>query len=661
MTAFQEAARLHQAGQLDRAEAACRKILQSDPNQPDTLHLLGWIAHSKGNSEMGAELIRQAIRSAPGRAVYYFNLGLVNTAANKLDEAAACYQSAISFKPVYAEAHNNLGVIFDQQGQREKAISCYRQAIVANSAFAEAFYNLGSVLLKIHGKLNEAVLCFQKALALKPNYIKAHLDLAIALKDMGMFDEAIACYEKILRNHPDNPGIKALKLLSMPIILPSSREWIAAQREEIGRQLAELQAQGLRINDPFKEISLSNFYLAYQGLNDRELQQQIAQFYLHVCPNLDWTAPHVGRKMPGKKLRLGICSSYLHSHTIGNLTQGLIDKIDRERFEIIVIHSALGKRDHVSQAIDSSAELAIRIPADLFAAREQIAALQLDLLFYPDIGMDPLTYYLAFARLAPVQAVSWGHPVTTGIPNIDYFLSSRLIEPEDAQAHYSEKLVEFEHLPSYYHRPEPIKPLTRAELGLPTDARLYVCPQSLFKFHPDFDSVLGELLRRDPEGHLILISGWSTHWDSLLQARFAKAFPDVIDRVGFMHRLPHPRFVALLGIADAVLDPPFFGGGNTSYESFSVGAPIVTWPGPFMRGRVTSGCYQSMGFTDLIAHSNEEYISLAIRLANDSEFHHYCKNEILRRSDALYENSASVKEMEDFFRHAVATSTNKQA
>lgn len=640
------------AGQLSEAESLCRKILRTDPKQPDTLNLLGWIAHSTGNSKMGAELLGRAVRSAPGRAVYHYNLALVLTGLNQLDEATTCYQTALSLQPDYADAYNNLGAIFDRRGQKDKAVACYQKALSIKPTYADALYNLGCVFKDLK-RLDEAAAYFQQTVALKPDYTNAYNNLAIVLRDQGKLDEAVACYDRVLAIQPDSHGSRVLKLLSLPIILPPEREWITARRAEFVRRLDEFTTLGLRLSDPFKEVGLTNFYLAYQGLNDRELQQRIAQFYLDVCPDLNWSAPHVGNKTSEGKLRLGICSSFLNHHTIGNLTQGMIDRFDRSRFEVIVIHSALSKRDHVSQAIDLAADQAIRIPPDLFRARQMIADLELDALFYPDIGMDPLTFYLAFARLAPVQAVSWGHPVTTGIPNLDYFLSSRLIEPKNAQDHYSERLIELEHLPSYYRRPKVENGPSRAELGLPVDASLYVCPQSLFKFHPDFDHVLGELLRRDPKGQLVLISGNHRHWDDLLQTRFTKAFPDVADRVGFMHRLPTAWFIGMLDMADAVLDPPYFGGGNTSYEAFSVGAPIVTWPGPYMRGRVTSGCYQAMGFTELIADSTEEYISLAVRLAHDREFHAYCKAEILIRSGAIYENAFAIHEMEDFFRDAV--------
>ena len=85
-------------------------------------------------------------------------------------------------------------------------------------------------------------------------------------------------------------------------------------------------------------------------------------------------------------------------------------------------------------------------------------------------------------------------------------------------------------------------------------------------------------------------------------------------------------------MADVILDPPFFGGGNTSYEAFAMGLPIVTWPGSFMRGRVTEGCYRQMGFTELVADSLDSYVEIALRLANDDVWRERVKNEIAARS-----------------------------
>ncbi len=300
----------------------------------------------------------------------------------------------------------------------------------------------------------------------------------------------------------------------------------------------------------------------------------------------------------------------------------------------------------------------IDLPVELKPAREIIAAHSLDILFYPDIGMDALTYFLAFSRLAAVQCVTWGHPVTTGIPNMDYFISSEHLEPPGAQDHYSERLVLLKRLPVYYYRPDvPETPLSREKLGLPEGYNLYVCPQAPFKFHPDFDAALGNILRHDPRGLLILIEGQNfEHWAKLLMNRFKKSFPEAIDRVRFLKAMPTTEFLSLLMAADALIEPPYFGGGNTTYESFACGLPIVTWPGPFMRGRVTLGCYRQMGVMDCVANDAQVYIRIAIRLANDKPWREYIKARIRANAHALFEDMEAIRELEHFFEKAVLPS-----
>ena len=127
----------------------------------------------------------------------------------------------------------------------------------------------------------------------------------------------------------------------------------------------------------------------------------------------------------------------------------------------------------------------------------------------------------------------------------------------------------------------------------------------------------------------------------------------MVDRVIFVPRIPQAEFFRLLMMADVILDPPFFGGGNTSYEAFAMGLPIVTWPGSFMRGRVTEGCYRQMGFTELVADSLDSYVEIALRLATDAAWRAQVKTEIAARAGVLYEDARVIAELEDFFMRRV--------
>ena len=306
-----------------------------------------------------------------------------------------------------------------------------------------------------------------------------------------------------------------MKLTLAQEVILESRESAIARRAEVMASLNNLLELGVQLEDPQREVGMTNFYFAYQDVNDIELQSLTAKFYLSACPKLGWTAPHCSALATPSdgRLRIGFVSSSLFEHTIGKFYHGVIQKLSRDRFEVVAVRPPQDA-DAIGDAIGRDADRNVEIPYDLYRARDLIADERLDILFYPDIGMTPLTYFLAFARLAPVQCVSWGHPVTTGIPAIDYFISANSIEPHDAQTHYSERLILLDQLPTYYWRPHhAATPFTRADMGFPEDVKLYVCPQSLFKLHPDFDLVLATLLRRDPKARLILLSGIHRHWD----------------------------------------------------------------------------------------------------------------------------------------------------
>jgi predicted O-linked N-acetylglucosamine transferase (SPINDLY family) len=406
-----------------------------------------------------------------------------------------------------------------------------------------------------------------------------------------------------------------------------------------------------------KEVGTCTFFLAYQGRNDRDLIASVSAIVRKAAPTLGFAAPHCRPGPHSRRTRdvihIGLLSSYFHRHTIGKLNLGFVRNLSRAGFSVTLLGFP-GPDDPLARAFQRSADQVVILPRKLDEARRRIAALALDVIYYPEIGMDPWTYYLAHARLAPVQCVSWGHPVTTGIPTIDYFLSSHLLEPEDATGHYTEELVRLAGLHTYYYEPALEGPLKdRAALGLPEAATLYVCPQSLFKFHPDFDPLVAAILRGDPSGRLVLIEGMHAHWTELLYARFQRTLSDVYRRVLFLPRLPLDDFLHLQAQADVLLDTPHFGGGNTSLEAFTFGTPIVTKAGSFLRDRITYACYEQMGVRDAIAGSDDDYIAQALRLGTDRAWREHVRAQILARKHRLYEDREVVRGLESFLRAAV--------
>jgi predicted O-linked N-acetylglucosamine transferase (SPINDLY family) len=402
-------------------------------------------------------------------------------------------------------------------------------------------------------------------------------------------------------------------------------------------------------------VGASNFFLAYQPECNKDLQKKAAQLYAAVCPDLLYTAPHChGRKqgVAGERIRVGFISKFMHNHSIGRTTRGLLANLDRSRFHVTALFVPPLVDDFISQFVRNSADDYRVLPTTLQAARLDIAALELDVLFYQDIGMDAYTYFLAFSRLAPVQCVSFGHPDTTGIPNMDYWVSSENFEEEGASQHYSEKLFLLRNLGSlaYYYRPTLQQPEKgRGDFGLPANKHLYLCPQALFKLHPDFDAILAGILRGDALGEVVLVEARTTAWVELLRERFQATIPDIADRIRFIPGLSQEDFLSLIAVCDVMLDTIYFNGMNTSLEALAVGTPVVTMPNALQRGRHTLGMYQRMGMFECVAWSPDEYIRIALSLGTNADFREEIKTRIMSRNGVLFEDVEVVREFERFF------------
>ncbi len=650
---------LRRLGRLDEAVAACRKALALDSTLVEVHNTLGNALMDLGRTEDAVASYRAAIASQPDYAEAHYNHGNALQKLGRWADAADSLRTAITRKPAFPEAHNNLGLVLHDLGRLEDALACYRQAISLRPNFPEAHNNLGRALKDL-GRLDDAVASYRQALALKPDYPEAHGNLGTALASLGAFDDARAHHEQASRLAPEDLSHAIHVELQLPAILESA-DSIDSWRSRYRAGLAALRTRPGSLGDAgLNLVNTSSFYLAYHDRDDRPIMEELRDLFRARVPALTFTSPHLADwRVPStseRRIRVGFLSEFLTEHTIGKLYRGFIRHLDRRRFEVIVIHAPRSKHDDLRRQIDADADRAFSLPSGLAAQHRAVADENLDVLFYPDIGMNRSTYFLAFARLAPVQAVAWGHPDTTGLDTVDYFVSAASIEPDGADALYSERLVCLNRLPCCFEPlVAPAELPGRAALGLPETGTLYGCPQSLFKFHPDFDPVLAAIAAGDPGGRIVLLEGSNPAWSGQLKKRWAARYPILADRVMFLPRMPMGRFMTLMAEMDVLLDPPHFGSGNTLYEALVYGIPVVTWPGRFMRARIVAGAYRQMAVSDApVADDLEGYAPLTLTLGRDPER----RREMRRRfhaaaNRALFSDLGAVREFEAFLTAAV--------
>ncbi len=632
------------AGNVEAAQQAFEQAIRTRPEMPSAYNNLGNILRRQNRLQDAEFAFLRSIALDPFDTSGLINLSRLYWNQGRYGEATVLLRNATRVKPDEPEAWRALGQLLVEMSQTQESLTIFRKLLELAPRDAEAHMELA----KVHHELrqwSEAEAAYRRALELDPNLSAAHANFAFLLSDQGLTAEARQHYSRAYDLQP-SPRLRIVRDTMVPPIYQSVSQ-IQEVREQLRDNHRRLIADGVTI-DPTDKVMPTLFYLTYHGFNDREFMQQHAR--LGDGPRavkFDLRPPRSG------KIRIGFISKCLRDHTIGRLNRDVIAGLSRADFDVTFL--AVGPSDdYIGQAIRARADRYVVVPGSLGAAIQNIAAQQLDILYYPDIGMDPFSYTLAFSRLAPVQCVTWGHPETTGLPTMDYFVSCKHCETPESMSAYSEQLELLPRLGVCYERLTPLDHLeSRRFFNFGTDEHIYCCPQTLFKFHPDFDEVIGGILRNDPRGVLVLLDAQHSKWRELLEQRWKRTIGDVMSRVRFIKHQPRPDYLRLLAASDVMLDPLHFGGGNSSYEMLAMGTPVVTLPSPFLRARLTLAMYRQMEFNELVAENPRHYVDLAVSLGTDADRRRAMRKTLLERSPVLYEDRAIIRDYEAFFKRIV--------
>jgi predicted O-linked N-acetylglucosamine transferase (SPINDLY family) len=273
--------------------------------------------------------------------------------------------------------------------------------------------------------------------------------------------------------------------------------------------------------------------------------------------------------------------------------------------------------------------------------------------------MDPMSAKLAALRMARIQCTALGHPQTSGLSTIDYFLSSTLMEPEEANSHYCEKLIRLPNLGIHYTPPCPeAVPLQRVDYDLEAGDILYWCCQSLFKYQPAYDRVFSRIALAEPRARFVFIEALHRPMTEIFQGRLQAAFAEaglvMETHCRFLPRLKLGAFAGMAQMADVYLDSIGWSGFNSTLESLHWGLPIVTLPGKLMRGRHTYAVLSQAGVTETIARDLDHYIELAVELGRNPVWRQDVSLRLLAGRGRLYGDLEAIRALESFLVSAVA-------
>jgi predicted O-linked N-acetylglucosamine transferase (SPINDLY family) len=457
------------------------------------------------------------------------------------------------------------------------------------------------------------------------------------------------------------------------------------------------------------------YAISYHNQNNVTILEKYCALLRKICPWLNYYSPKLAEKILQthkyssntnhvgiKKRKICFISDCFSTDTsVLRDRISIFGKLDRSRYDVYIAsfnpientHGIIAttfinkfKDNYIYLGIDISKDtekgkgkgigigigIGKRIDIDklsiLSNARNILDKYEFDFIIYPDLGMKLLPTLLAYSRLAMKQLTTWGHSETSGIDTIDYYISSILFEDDiqESQSHYSEKLILFKSLGTFYISPHKLfidnnpiasasasaipKFKTKLELGFRNEDNIYCCLQTFYKINEEFENCLARILELDPNG-IIILSNSFPYCKSHL-SRIKNIMGDTkLQRLRWYPSLEKPAFLNLVNISYVCLDPFPFGGCNTSYDAFDYNIPVITLPSTFLHGRFTLGLYRKMGLEDCecIVASVEEYSRIAADIGINTKLRHKINRNIEMRKHLIFQEQASVDEWNELF------------
>jgi protein O-GlcNAc transferase len=559
-------------GRLDEALASYNKALAINPNYAEAHSNLGNALQEIGKFTEAVESLNKALAIKPDYAEAYSNLGNVLRELGQLDEAVSSYNKALTINPNYAEAHSNLGNAFQELGQLDKAVASFNKALVIKPDYADAHYNLG-IALQEQGNLDDSVASYSKALSIKPNDVDIHNNLGTVFQNLGRLDEALSSYQKALIVDPDN--YKSIK----------------------NRLYALLNVPGRTHTELFNE------YEKFAKTQTFGVVRQTENWSNHASPN--------------RQLRIGYMSSDLRHHPVGLMASALISCHDKTQFDIFC-YSDVTLADEITEKIRSDTDhwRPISGITDIDVAHK-IRADNIDILICLAGGFDKNRPLVCAHRAAPVQ-VSLHDGATSGLEEMDYFLTDNYLHPADTKEMFTEEL---HRIPSLFQWPH-IQ--GAAEISAPpVDQAGFVTFGSFnnpAKINNEVIRLWAEVLK-SVSGSRLLLKYKNWYKEVSLKERLIDEFAacgvkkDCIEFITSLDtRAEHLRLYSKVDIA---LDPFPFSGATTTFEALWMGVPVVTLAGKTFISRMSGSMLQHVGLGDLALDTQQAYVASANKLARD--------------------------------------------
>lgn len=592
---------LQSQNKVSEAIATYRNALKLRPNYASALTNLGAALRDIGQTDDAIEALNSAVHVEPQVVIHYVNLGAALCQSRSFGHAEAMLRRAVELDPAHPQAFYNLGVALAAQGKLQQATAAYRRAIELKPRYADALNNLGTVCKEL-GDFQAAAEAFEAAIRAQPNSVIGYNNLGCLFRTLGRMEQA----EDVLRKGLAMGGPSAALFNNLGSVLKdagSLDEAIECYRKAIALDPSDAGTHGNLV-----------YSLSFQATDGQTILQECRRWdAVHARPLRPELLPRPQNRSADRRLRIGYVSGDFRDHCQSLFTLPLLSNHDHDRFEI-VCYSSVERPDELTRQIQGYCDLwrDARLLDDQSLA-QLIRDDQIDLLV--DLGMHMATARpLVFARApAPVQVAWLAYPGTTGIGTIGYRLTDPRLDPQGFDGQYTERSIRLPHTFWCYDplSQEPVNELPAETTGFVT----FGCLNNPCKLTDRTLAMWAGVLRAAPSARLLLMAPAGRPRERVA-ARLSAHGIDA-GRVQFESFRPRVEYLRTYHRTDVGLDTFPYNGHTTSLDSFWMGVPVVTRFGQTAVGRGGLSQLHNLGLLDLAAESDEQFIEIALKLAND--------------------------------------------
>jgi protein O-GlcNAc transferase len=611
---------------LEHTERALR--LKTHRDDVLLLNMAGAAARAVGDPVKAESFWGDALKYDPKNSHVLNNMGIAHRESGRLESALNYFRRAIEVAPT-AAIHNNLGVLFYNLRRFKEAADEYQKAVKINPQYAEAWANLGNAFKDLQQSAL-ALKAYEKALELNPDFAWALSCMAHIQQKLANPTKAIEYANRARQIEPENAEIQLTSLNTLLPLRPETEKEGADYLRAFGQRLEELSRwtdEGARLKKLGERVGYSQpYFIAYRKGNHKDVLSRYGNLMCNASkayrPNIYITAKPL---ITSRKIRFGIVSGFIFRHSVWDIIlKGIVLNLDPSRFELCICHTG-STTDDQTEIAKSKSFLYIQGPKTHDDWVKTLMGLELDVLMYPEVGMDPYSMQMATLRIAPLQMTSWGHPMTSGLPTLDWYLSGDLLEPAQAQEHYTEKLIRLSGVGvcTYQLEIQPRQLILKNESGNLYEGKvcLYLC-QHAFKYTDEAIDLLGRVAQEIPEAVLVIVKdnkypqAFNIAVDQL-KRKFRDLALDHSSRIFLLPWMNRAQFLGSFEHVHIYLDLPGFSGYTTAWQAMSQGCPVVTLEGEFLRQRLASGLLRAIGEKEYIARDEKEYIGIVSKLSNE--------------------------------------------